>query len=289
MTKQTHHAVYTLLLLAALGACDSLLDPDAGRIRTQTIVVGGLIRHYEWAAPDGDQTRPIILAFHGAGGNANEYRMNSELVDPALDAGYAIVFGEAPNETGRTWAMGCAGCTEGDRLGIDDVAYVDAVLNDLAMRTNIDRTRVYVTGFSQGGWFSYALACQRSNVVRAVAPVGGLMPRPVADLCAPVKPIGALVIFGDLDQTQPYGGRIGPYGLLGADSSAIFWSQAANCKVEQAEESRSFGATQVSVMQREDCDGGVRIERHKVLGLTHVWPSGRYSATSEIMRFFAAH
>lgn len=47
-------------MVMALGSCDSLLDPDAGSVRTRTIVAGGLIRYYEWAAPDGEQTRPVL-------------------------------------------------------------------------------------------------------------------------------------------------------------------------------------------------------------------------------------
>jgi polyhydroxybutyrate depolymerase len=288
MNKRNRKAA-AVLLVSALGSCNSLLDPDAGNVRTQTIVVGGLIRYYEWAAPDGDQARPVLLAFHGAGGNSNEYRMNSALVEPATEAGYVVAFPQAANETGRTWAVGCAGCTRGDELGIDDVAFVDAVLNDLATRTSVDRTRVYATGFSMGAWFTYALGCARADVVKAIAPVGGLMPRPVAAQCAPAKPLGALVIFGDLDQTQPYGGRVGPFGLFGADSSAIFWSAAANCRTEVPEDERTFGGTVVRVAQRTDCDDAIQIERHRVVGMTHVWPSGRYDATRELIRFFGAH
>jgi polyhydroxybutyrate depolymerase len=282
-------AARILVAAITLGGCDSLLDPDADRIRSQTIVTGGLIRTYDWAEPGGEGLHPVLLAFHGAGGNPTEYRQNSGLVDPATDAGYVVVFPQAANETERTWAMGCAGCTQGDELGIDDVAFVDALLDDLARRTSIDRSRVYVTGFSMGGWFSYAFACQRSSAVKAIAPVGGLMPRPVAQQCAPVRPIGALVIFGDLDQTQPYGGRAGPYGLLGADSSAIFWSVAANCRVEIPDEVRAFGETAVRITEQTDCDGGVHVERHRVVGMAHVWPSGRYDATRELLRFFDAH
>ena len=200
-----------------------------------------------------------------------------------------VVFPQAADETGRTWAMGCAGCTDGDVLGIDDVAFVDALLDDLARRRSIDRSRVYVTGFSMGGWFSYTFACQRSGSVKAIAPVGGLMPRPIAQQCTPVRPIGALVIFGDLDQTQPYDGRVGPYGLLGADSSAIFWSTAGNCRTVIPEDARSFGETVVRVAERTDCDGGIHVERHRVVGLTHVWPKGRYSATRELLGFFGEH
>lgn len=280
---------FAIALAGSLGACNDLLDPQAANVQSQTLVTGGLIRSYEWAAPDGNQSRPVLLAFHGLGGNSSEFRQNSQLVEPALDAGFVIVFPQASNEANRGWSVGCDNCTDGDRLGIDDVAYVDAVLDDLAKRTTIDRSRIYVTGFSMGGWFSYTMACKRSSVVKAIVPVGGLMPRPVASLCTPSRPLGALVIFGDQDQTQPYEGRPGPFGLLGADSSAIFWATSAKCRTETTEEAKTFGTTIVRVVERDDCDGDISVERHRVVGLTHVWPSGNYDATQQILRFFAAH
>lgn len=132
-------------------------------------------------------------------------------------------------------------------------------------------------GFSMGAWFTYALACQRSGMIEAIAPVGGLMPRPVAALSQPASPLGALVIFGDNDQTQPYNGTAGAFGLF-ADSSAIFWSKANHCSVQHPDDERTFGSTRVRLMIHEDCDGGTTIERHRVIGLPHVWPSGNYGA-----------
>src|SRR6185503_7742583 len=103
----------------------------------------------------------------------------------------------------------------------------------------------------------------RSNVVRAIAPVGGLMPRPVAGLCTPAKPIGALVIFGDRDPTQPYAGKPGAFGLFGADSSATFWSDAAHCRATSPDERKTFGGTNVDVIKQSQCDGSVGIERQR--------------------------
>jgi polyhydroxybutyrate depolymerase len=279
-------AIFAAILAAG---CDAVIDPfDDNSITSQTIVTGGLIRYYEWAAPDGDAPGPVLFVFHGYGGNATEIRQSSEMTEPATEAGYVVVFPQAANEANRGWSMGCTRCTDGDVRGIDDIAYVDAILDDLANRTSIDRTRVYATGFSMGGWFVYALACQRSGMVRAIAPVGGLMPRPVAGLCAPNDPTGALVMFGDMDQTQPYNGTPGEFGVFGADSSAIFWARANHCGIEHPDEEKTFGSTRVRVTSYEACDGGTTVERHRVIGLTHVWPRGSYDATREVLRFFAA-
>ena len=282
-------ACVTTLLACLTSGCNSLLDPDGAGVRGQTIVSGGLIRYYEWTAPDGNEAKPVLLAFHGLGGNATDMRSMSGLASAGREAGYAVVFPQASDEGGRGWAVGCPNCTDGDRLGIDDVAYVDAVLDDLATRTSIDRSRVYATGFSMGGWFTYTLACRRANSVRAIAPVGGLMPRPVAAECAASRPLGVLVIFGDRDATQPYAGSPGAFGLLGADSSATFWSTAAQCRFESGDERKVFGGTRVDVLTQDQCDGGVSIERHRVIDLAHTWPDGSYSATREVMRFFAGH
>ena len=287
--RPTARAACAALLLISPVACDSLISPVDKSVTGHTIVTGGLIRYYQWTAPAGDSPKPVLLVFHGLGGNADEIRASSEMSTEGKNAGYVVVFPQAANEANRGWAMGCEGCTDGDVRGIDDVAYVDAILDDLASRTPTDRTRVYAAGYSMGAWFTYALACQRSGMVKAIAPVGGLMPRPVAALCNPTEPIGALVIFGDNDQTQPYNGTLGPFGLFGADSSAIFWSKANHCTVEHPDEDKTFGSTRVRVMIHEACDGGTTIERHRVIGLPHVWPSGNYSATREVLRFFAAH
>jgi polyhydroxybutyrate depolymerase len=279
---------FTIVLVSTLVAgCDAVIDPfDDDRITSQTIVTGGLIRYYEWVAPDGNAPRPVLLVFHGLGGNAGEIRRSSEMTEPANHAGYVVVYPQAANEANRGWSMGCERCTDGDVRGINDVAYVDAILDDLANRTPIDRSRIYATGFSMGGWFVYALACQRSGMVRAIAPVGGLMPRPVAGLCEHNDPTGALVMFGDNDQTQPYNGSPGEFGVFGADSSAIFWARANNCGVEGPDEEKTFGSTRVRVTVHTACDGGVTVERHRVIGLTHVWPSGSYDATREVLKFF---
>jgi polyhydroxybutyrate depolymerase len=278
-----------VLAPSALTSCDSVIAPDDDSITGQTIITGGLIRYYEWTAPAGDQAKPVLFVFHGYGGNAAEIRLSTDMSRQGKDAGYVVVFPQASNEAGRGWTMGCENCTEGDRRGVNDVTYVDAILDDLARRTPIDRSRVYAAGFSMGAWFTGALACHRPGLLRAIAPLGGLMPRPIAALCTSPQPVGALVIFGDADPTQPYNGSPGQFGLFGVDSSAIFWSDVANCRVERPSERKTFGSTQVDVLRREDCDGGKIVERHSVIGLNHVWPSGSYDASREILRFFAVH
>ena len=72
---------------------------------------------------------------------------------------------------------------EGDR----DLKFVDAILVTLRQEYSVDENRIYATGFSNGGLFTYLLLSQRPNVFAAFAPGGAVLlpnvqlsqPRPV--------------------------------------------------------------------------------------------------------------
>jgi poly(3-hydroxybutyrate) depolymerase len=95
---------------------------------------------------------PVILNFHGGGGNARTQQWYSRMDETAAREGFVAVY---PNGTGGfagrllTWNAGtCCGSAAAGR--VDDVGFVLAVLDDLARRTGIDQTRVYATGLSNG-------------------------------------------------------------------------------------------------------------------------------------------
>lgn len=282
-TRKALLAVTTMLLL---GGCGWLTAPREG-VEERFLTVGGISRRYEWKAPDGITNAPVIIAFHGLAGTATAMRQLTSLHRLAMEEGYAIVYAEAAIEGGRGWSMGCQDCTNADVFGIDDVAYVDAVLDDLAQRTSINKNEIYATGFSMGAWFTYVLACKRAGRVKAIVPVAGLMPRPVAAACTPAQPVDVLVIMGDEDPTQPFGGRPDPFGLFGADSSASFWADVAQCEATDPNPPNSHGATHVGVVRWTGCTGNARVERHRVIGMPHLWPDNAYSANAEVMRTFA--
>ena len=57
----------------------------------------------------------------------------------------------------------------------NDIYFVEAMIDELATEFNIDNDRVYACGYSEGGIFSYELACRLSNRIAAVASVSGSM------------------------------------------------------------------------------------------------------------------
>jgi polyhydroxybutyrate depolymerase len=120
---------------------------------------------------------PVILNFHGGGSNAKTQKWYSRMDETAAREGFAAVY---PNGTGGfagrllTWNGGtCCGSAAARR--VDDVGFALAVLDDLANRTGIDRTRVYATGLSNGSMMAYRLAAEASHRIAAVAGVAGAM------------------------------------------------------------------------------------------------------------------
>jgi polyhydroxybutyrate depolymerase len=192
--------------LAALAACtgsagapaaphgtDGCAAPTvaAGSYASGSVLVSGTPRSYRLAVPAGDlhKARALVLVFHGAGSNGNGIR---GYIGRSLEsaAGDEAVFAYPDG-------LSDGGTTGWPDAGGRDVAFVDALLAQLAGDLCYDRARVFATGFSYGGYMSNTLGCARAGVVRAIAPLSGGGPWPPCD----GQPVAAWIAHGTSDQT----------------------------------------------------------------------------------------
>jgi polyhydroxybutyrate depolymerase len=90
--------------------------------------------------------------------------------------------------------------------GVDDVAFLSALIDSLALRYRLDPDRIYSTGMSNGGFMSYELACQLSNRIAAIGSVTGSMIASRLSTCTPSRPVPVIEIHGTADNTVPYDG-----------------------------------------------------------------------------------
>ena len=110
---------------------------------------------------------PVILNLHGAGSNAAEQDLYSDLAVRGPARGFVIV---APDGTGQPRQWNIVVTTEAD-----DVAFIGDILADVAKRACIDPSRTYSTGMSSGAAMSSLLACEENGPIRAIAPVAGVV------------------------------------------------------------------------------------------------------------------
>lgn len=164
---------------------------------------------YAIRLPDaaGTGTRfPALFYFHGAGGSGPGVMRNTKMVNTFLNRGYAVIAPtalDAPDgRHPRIWSF-----LPSRRSLRDEKAFTSAVLEDAALRFNIDRERVLMSGFSVGGSLTWYLACQDPRIASAYAPVAGAFWRPHPDAIDCAGPIKMLHTHGWRDGTVPLEGR----------------------------------------------------------------------------------
>ncbi len=163
---------------------------------------------YEIALPEKplaqDETRPVVLFFHGAGGNGGSVVEKDFWTRPFVDAGYAVIGPNGLARPGNPFGPGWSFRPEGPQQR-DELAFAREVLDDAQKRFRIDRKRVLMTGFSIGASLVWYLACKEPTLATAYAPVAGGFWRPHPETCA--GPVDLLQTHGWRDRTVPLEGR----------------------------------------------------------------------------------
>lgn len=167
---------------------------------------------------------PLVLAFHGSGGDGPWMAEASGLARLAAREGFAAVF---PDGFAGTWADG-RGTTPADRAGIDDVDFVKVLVRQLGEMLRVDPERVYAVGFSNGGMFVQRLLLEWPEGFRAGATVGATLPENLGDrpLRGPFRPL--LLVHGTSDPIVPWaGGMVSSTNggrVLSMPATVDFWA-----------------------------------------------------------------
>jgi len=182
---------------------------------TYTIDHGGLSRKYRVHVPrsyDPASPTPVLIAFHGGGGNMRFQADDSNygLIAKSESAGFIAVFpnGYSPFPGGNlaTWNAGAC-CAAARDKNIDDVGFVRDVVANVQRQVNVDARRIYATGMSNGGMLSHRLACEMADVFAGIAAVAGT---DNTRHCAPSRPISVLEIHARNDDHVLFDGGAGP-------------------------------------------------------------------------------
>jgi polyhydroxybutyrate depolymerase len=205
------------LLMAASFIDFYLMKP--GRLRApaldgtlvyQSLQHDGRLRRYAVYLPANLATgAPLVMALHGAKSDGTGMRLlTGHRLDHLADRyGMAVVYPEGEH---RQWND----CRRDDSEGNpqhdapDDVGFLHALRDELAIRHGIDSTRMHVVGFSDGGQMGLRLALQTPKALASLSIIGTNMPSPDRSLCGPLPhdapPV--LMINGTHDRLNPYYG-----------------------------------------------------------------------------------
>jgi polyhydroxybutyrate depolymerase len=214
-------ALLFALLVAACGS-DEASDPPPtvfGGDRPVTLQVP--------ATYDADRSYPLLVLLHGFGGTS---LLNQVYLGFANAADARDILVVAPDGTvdrdGKPFWNASDGCCDIYGTGVDDVAYLSSLVEDIRAAYNVDSQRVYAVGHSNGGYMSYRLACERADLFTAITSLAGVAAFGDPSVCVPSEPVSVLQVHGDADETVPYGGG---QGFPGAVASVERWATYDGC------------------------------------------------------------
>ena len=199
-------------------------------------VNGGQKRDYLINVPNSysnNSAVPLMIALHGRSWTAAGFRDLSQINLLSNANNFIVAY---PDGLENSWNAGnCCSL-----IGADDVTLISGMIDSISSKYNIDKTRVWALGWSNGGMMAYRLACEISEKVTAIAIGGAVF---AADSCKPAKPVSVFAIHGTDDQTLPIEGYVvGPPPLKSAakyagyagctSSNATSWSCPNGSKIE---------------------------------------------------------
>jgi len=126
-------------------------------------------RSYHMRLPDdwdGETALPVLLHFHGWGRQGDLIVKHQRISGHTRRRGVLLI---APNGLGRTWDF-----WDDDSR---DVPFAAAVIEDVAKHLPIDRSRLYVSGYSYGAAMAWRYVCQNGNGVAALLAISGTLPQ----------------------------------------------------------------------------------------------------------------
>lgn len=266
-----------LLIIACSKSDDSQPAPNVqtGKI-TKELIVNGTTREYIVYVSEnytGTSSLPLLISFHGLTSNM-EFNFNYTNFDQLAESENFIVVD--PNGISNTWTVSANDDT--------DIDFIVALLNQLEEDYNIESNRIYSTGMSMGGFFSFSLACRLSDRIAAIASVTGSMYQPAINNCSPVKPMPILQIHGTEDGTVQYSSVT---GLLD------FWTSHNNTDtlpiISNIPDSDTGDGSTVERFEYLNGDSDVEVQHLKITGGGHEWPGFQgnmdINASEEVWNF----
>ena len=274
LTRLTALAAALLIgLITATPASAEPLDPPG------VLTIGGLQRTYVLHLPPGPPNG-LVLNLHGAGMTGNQQADLTGYNSVADRYGFVVAY---PDGFDTTWADG-RGASLPDHQGVDDVGFLSTLIDQLSRAYAVPPGRVFVTGMSAGGFMANRLACERADLVTAIAPVSGTLGAGFP--CAPSRPVSVMAVHGTADPVVPFdggvmNGRGGTSDILSAPALAERWRELDGCPGPLVAD--PAGSGEVQQLTAAGCAGNTAVTLVQINGGGHTWPAGRFALPADVV------
>lgn len=214
-------AILAVLVVASTFLLRFTLPPEpalSAELAQDALPWRGLSRRYAVYVPAGlGPGAALVLVLHGSEGDPRQARAGFGYEWDRLADEHGFVVAYPQGFEGHWNDCRAAAPYAANRLDVDDVGFLRALVERLVDRHGVDPARVYATGISNGGQMALRLALEAPELVRAAAPVIASLPAEGNMDCAPSgRPVSVLVMNGTEDPMNPWeGGTVALHGLVG--------------------------------------------------------------------------
>lgn len=284
---------------------------------TKTMNYGGTDRQYLEYVPssyNASTPAPVLFVLHGLGDDMSNMFSATGFRAIANQHGWIVITPQALEATvsllgqsmsiGTAWNSGVSANALGSNIivndGVDDSGFMMAILDDLIANYNVDQSRVFVTGFSMGGFMANRLAIEHGDRIAAIASVSGTVGNEVKE-ATPTGHVSAMHIHGTGDGTVGYENAAFNVLImsvsvgLGAEATVDFWRNYNHCSSTPTVTNFPDIANDSLTFEKylyEGGDNGTKTAFIKVNGGDHTWyytPANDIDYTTEIYNFFAGN
>ncbi|HKY89741.1 MAG TPA: PHB depolymerase family esterase [Nevskiaceae bacterium] len=238
---------------------------------TETVSYGGRQRNVLYIKPSQSSSTkvPMLVMLHYAGGNPEQMASLTEVSELVRDFGIWVMlpagvdgkFNIDPNQS----------------TGVDDVGFIANRITNAIKKYPILSTKVYMTGYSNGGFEAMRFACERPAMVAAIAVTTTALIKQLP--CSPARTVPVAIINGTADARVDYNST---YGIYSAHGTAEKWASINGCTAAPAHSNLPDLSTsdnsQVTLDAWNGCRNGSKVWLYSVIGGGHTWPGSPYNA-----------
>jgi polyhydroxybutyrate depolymerase len=260
----------------------------------QKVRQGKTIRNYIVHKPtmkkDSSYKYPVVICLHGYSDTVSSFMYMTEFNQVADTAGFIVCYPQA--RTNKAWNSGISSSKEYPTGKEDDTAFISAMLDSLIRHHNIDVSRIYCCGFSNGGFMTFKLACELGDRIAAIGSVGGLMAESVANQCNGARKKPLIMIYGSVDNVVP---KKGGNGWMSLDQTLAYWNPNQDIPHTRQFDYVGRGRSKSDILMvmkgtlGPDPDKSLSV-LFEILNGDHSWPSSQYKteihASVELWNFF---
>jgi polyhydroxybutyrate depolymerase len=283
-----HVAVLGMLMFAM--ACSG----DDSSSVTRPITFGGA-RPVDLQVPsdfDPAKTYPLLIILHGYSVNAYLQQGYFQMNGAATEYQMLVMAPEGTIDSrGNQFWNADPTCCDLDATGVDDVAYLGSLVDDVSAAWPVKPGAVSLLGHSNGAFMAYRMACERPDVISAIV---GLAGHATTVACTPSRAVNVLHLHGTGDAVVPYAsGTFMGVTSPGAIDSVAAWATRNGCTGTAMDSgTKDLDSTQVgaesTVASTSGCPASGAAELWTIPGASHT-PALTATFPADIVAWMTSH